>query len=85
MELDDKKIKALENFCRRIICLDKILDLEDKKERTEYYDSLSKSITMYSKQEENPIECQKYRKIYLKNLLNTQKKAKNDFQNGLIK
>ena len=48
MELDDEKIKALENICRRVICLDKILDLEDKKERTEYYDSLSKSITMYS-------------------------------------
>lgn len=48
MELDDEKIKALENFCRRVICLDKILDLEDKKERTEYYDNLSKSITMYS-------------------------------------
>ena len=28
MELDDKKIKALENFCRKKICLDKILDLE---------------------------------------------------------
>lgn len=51
MELDDEKIKALENFCRRVICLDKILDLEDKKERTEYYDRLSKSMTMYSKQE----------------------------------
>ena len=50
MELDDKKIKALENFCRKKICSDKILDLEDKKERTEYYDNLSKSITMYSKQ-----------------------------------
>lgn len=48
MELDDEKIKALENFCRKEICSDKILDLEDKKERTEYYDSLSKSITMYS-------------------------------------
>ena len=48
MELDDKKIKALENFCRRVICLDKILDLEDKKERTEYYDNLSKSMAMYS-------------------------------------
>ena len=48
MELDDEKIKALENFCRKKICSDKILDLEDKKERTEYYDSLSKSITMYS-------------------------------------
>ena len=48
MELDDEKIKALENFCRRVICLDIILDLEDKKERTEYYDNLSKSITMYS-------------------------------------
>ena len=48
MELDDEKIKALENFCRRVICLDKRLDLEDKKERTEYYDNLSKSITMYS-------------------------------------
>lgn len=48
MELDDEKIKALENFCRKEICLDKILDLEDKKERTEYYDSLSKSITIYS-------------------------------------
>lgn len=33
MELDDEKIKALENFCRKEICLDKILDLEDKKER----------------------------------------------------
>lgn len=48
MELDDEKIKALENFCRKKICSDKILDLEDKKERTEYYDSLSKSITIYS-------------------------------------
>ena len=48
MELDDEKIKALENFCRRIICLDKILDLEDKKERTEYYDNLNKSMAMYS-------------------------------------
>lgn len=48
MELDDEKIKALENFCRKKICSDKILDLEDKKERTEYYDNLSKSITMYS-------------------------------------
>lgn len=48
MELNDKKIKALENFCRRVICLDKILDLEDKKERTEYYDNLSKSMAMYS-------------------------------------
>ncbi len=48
MELDDEKIKALENFCRKEICSDKILDLEDKKERTEYYDNLSKSITMYS-------------------------------------
>lgn len=48
MELDDEKIKALENFCRKEICSDKILDLEDKKERTEYYDRLSKSITMYS-------------------------------------
>lgn len=85
MELDDEKIKALENFCRKKICSDKILDLEDKKERTEYYDRLSKSMIMYSKQEENPIECQKYRKIYLRNLLNTQKKAKNSFQNGLIK
>lgn len=85
MELDDEKIKALENFCRKEICSDKILDLEDKKERKEYYDSLSKSIIMYSKQEENPIECQKYRKIYLRNLLNMQKKAKNGFQNGLIK
>lgn len=33
MELDDEKIKALENFCRKEICSDKILDLEDKKER----------------------------------------------------
>ena len=48
MVLDDEKIKALENFCRKKICSDKILDLEDKKERTEYYDSLSKSITIYS-------------------------------------
>ena len=48
MELDDEKNKALENFCRKKICSDKILDLEDKKERTEYYDNLSKSITMYS-------------------------------------
>lgn len=48
MELDDEKIKALENFCRRVICSDKILDLEDKKERTEYYDNLSKSMAMYS-------------------------------------
>ena len=48
MELDDKKNKALENFYRKKICSDKILDLEDKKERTEYYDNLSKSITMYS-------------------------------------
>ena len=48
MELDDKKIKALESFCRKEICSDKILDLEDKKERTEYYDSLSKSMAMYS-------------------------------------
>lgn len=48
MELDDEKIKALENFCRKKICSDKILDLEDKKERTEYYDSLSKSMAMYS-------------------------------------
>lgn len=48
MELDDEKIKALENFCRRVICLDKRLDLEDKKERTEYYDNLSKSMAMYS-------------------------------------
>lgn len=48
MELDDKKIKALENFCRKKICSDKILDLEDKKERTEYYDNLSKSMAMYS-------------------------------------
>lgn len=78
MELDDKKIKALENFCRKEICSDKILELEDKKERTEYHDNLSKSMAMYSKQEENPIECQKYRKIYLRNLLNTQKKAKNE-------
>lgn len=31
------------------------------------------------------IEFRKYRKIYLRNLLNTQKKAKNDFQNGFIK
>lgn len=85
MELDDKKIKALESFCRKEICSDKILDLEDKKERTEYYDRLSKSMTMCSKQEENPIEFRKYRKIYLRNLLNTQKKAKNGFQNGLIK
>ena len=46
--MDDEKIKALENFCRKKICSDKILDLEDKKERTEYYDSLSKSITIYS-------------------------------------
>lgn len=28
MELDDEKIKALENFCRKKICSDKILDLE---------------------------------------------------------
>ena len=42
MELDDKKIKALESFCRKEICSDKILDLEDKKERTEYYDRLRK-------------------------------------------
>ena len=48
MELDDEKIKALENFCRRVICLDKRLDLEDKKERTEYYDNLSKTMAMYS-------------------------------------
>mgnify|MGYP004548115279 FL=1 len=48
MELDDEKIKALENFCRKEICSDKILDLEDKKERTEYYDNLSKSMAMYS-------------------------------------
>lgn len=47
MELDDEKTKALENFCRKKICSDKILDLEDKKERTEYYDNLSKSIAMY--------------------------------------
>lgn len=38
----------MENFCRKEICSDKILDLEDKKERTEYYDNLSKSIAMYS-------------------------------------
>lgn len=48
MELDDEKIKALENFCRKEICSDKILDLEDKKERKKYYDNLSKSIIMYS-------------------------------------
>lgn len=32
-----------------------------------------------------PDRVRKYRKIYLRNLLNTQKKAKNGFQNGLIK
>lgn len=53
-----KKLKRWKIFAVKKICSDKILDLEDKKERTEYYDNLSKSITMYSKQEENPIECQ---------------------------
>ena len=64
MELDDEKIKALENFCRRVICLDEILNLEDKKERTEYYDRLSKSMTMYSKQEENPNESIFYKEQF---------------------
>ena len=64
MELDDEKIKALENFCRRVICSDKILDLEDKKERTEYYDRLSKSMAMYSKQEENPSESIFYKEQF---------------------
>ena len=64
MELDDEKIKALENFCRRVICLDEILNLEDKKERTEYYDRLSKSMTMYSKQEENSDESIFYKEQF---------------------
>ena len=64
MEFDDEKIKALENFCRRVICLDEILNLEDKKERTEYYDRLSKSMTMYSKQEENSDESIFYKEQF---------------------
>ena len=64
MELDDEKTKALENFCRKKICSDKILDLEDKKERTEYYDRLSKSMIMYSKQEENPSESIFYKEQF---------------------
>ena len=64
MELDDEKIKALENFCRREICWGKILNLENKKERTEYYDRLSKSMTMYSKQEENPNESIFYKEQF---------------------
>lgn len=64
MELDDEKIKALENFCRREICWGKILNLEDKKERTEYYDRLSKSMTMYSKQEENSDESIFYKEQF---------------------
>lgn len=64
MELDDEKIKALENFCRREICIDTILNLEDKKERTEYYDKLSKSMVMYSKQEENSDESIFYKEQF---------------------